>query len=222
MVGDIVMAVQKTPVATTEEFEKTLQGALNQGEPFVWLSVFRAPDVVQLVVKPTYQLKDQKVLVVLPPKKGEDAWVKMVKSRLSRHGAEVTVAGSGPLADMEFSKADATQYRGAILLDGEGVEAYETDGKMAALVKEMTKEKHVLAGAGAVPATWLKVDPSLASKKMTFKLDALDRVKHLQPNYTGIPVEEEGGLVTTNAESEKTFKKFLDRVIEALIRQKNI
>ena len=216
--GDIVTAVQKKPVKTAQEFEEILQASLVRGDEFIWFSVYRRPDTIELAAKAPYPLKNRQVAVIVPSGKVDAFRLKVVQDKLARQGALVTPMSSGVI--MQAGGFD--DFSGAIVLDGEGLQQIELDENIKKLVVAMSQDKKVLAASGMAPATLLAMNPSLSSKKLTFKVEALDRVRKLEPTYTGVPVEVDGGLITTDDSSEKTFKAFMDRVIEALIRQKNI
>lgn len=219
--NDIVLTVQKTPVKTAQEFERALQEVLGRKDEFVWFSVYRRPDAIEVVAKPAYPLKDMEVALVLPPSKADESLMKIAQDRLVRQGAKVTVVRTtGKNADL--TTLNLQKLTGAILLDGEGWESMEAQETMKQLVAEMSKKKHVLAGVGQAPVLFLKADKKLASKRITFQLEGLERVKNLDPNWTNSSVEEDDGLVTARSESEKTFKSFVDRTISALIRSKSL
>jgi len=214
--GDVITDVEKHGGANTPHlFEQQLQLHLTQGRPIIRLGVWRLRERLTLFVKPSYPLKDLNLLVVLPPQATNHPQLSLITDRLTRRGARVTTVNGAALDPLDVKK-----FSGAILLDGEGADGYERHEGVKTLIAAMQTPQKVLAGTGQVPALLLKMDPTLASKRLTFKLEALESVKHLKPNYTNAEIEEDDGVVTAKSESDKTLKAFVERVAAALVQRK--
>lgn len=196
MANDLIVAVNGVGVKDLSSFESSLNGVLLKQEPYVVLKVQRGNDAPTIIIKPRYDLKDKRIVLLVPPQ-----WehTEMIRRRLALNGAKVALAApDGPVQDME-----------ALVIAG----VKNVNPAWAGAIQALVKAKKPIGAVGEAPLAVVDAAPSVAEKKMTVVKELSAAALQKKANYTGQEVESDDFLITTTGFDRKTVKLFLNAFV---------
>jgi protease I len=157
------------------------------------------------------QLREKKILMVIPLKDYWDEELLKPKEIFEQNGFVVSVASSttkkakgmfGTITkpDLVLHHVKATQYDAIVFVGGEGAIQYWDDRRAHQLIREALKKGKVLGAMSIAPIT-LANAKVLIGRKATVWPSLGNRLKMVGTIYTGEPVEVDGKIVTADGPS---------------------
>jgi serine protease Do len=217
--ADIITAVEGTPVNTPEALEAALLVHLRAGLKAIDLTVNRRSYTFSTALKPYYNLKDQRVLVILPS--GIPEQLDRIVRELAADGAKVTLYSidggtavsipEGLQAPLPLEQINLEGMDRLLFVDGEGAETLHENAAVLTLVKDAFEAKKFIAAEGAAALVIPAASEKLHEKKMTTRRELSTKATELQGQYTGQDVEADGRILTSAGDGEETTRAFLKK-----------
>lgn len=216
---DIITAVEGVRVNTPEALEAALITHLRAGLKAIDLSIARGSYTFSTALRPYYNLKDERVLVVLPP--GQPEQLERIVRELAADGAKVTLASvqgkttaripDGLQAPLTLEKVNIDDVDRILFVEGEGTETFHENRQVLKLVKAAAEANLVIAAEGAAALVIPASGERLQEKKITTRRDLSVKVGALHGQYTGQDVEADGKILTSAGDGEPTTRAFLKK-----------
>ena len=217
---DIITAVEGQSVDSPASFEAALLPHLRNGLKAIDITVNRGFYSFQTALRPYYNLKDERILVILPA--GQAEHLAIINRELSAAGAQLTLAAPGgkTASDIPAGLAkpinpkgiDMEDFDRILLVDGDKAEKLADNPTVLALIKAAAEANKIIAAEGAASLCIPAADESLREKKITTRRDFSGRANELQAQYTGEDVESDGQILTSTGEDGTTTRAFLKKL----------
>jgi protease I len=173
------------------------------------------------------ELNGKKILMIIPSKGYRDEELNVPKKMFEEAGASVDIAsdregrargmlGSRIDSNLLYSQVEIDKYDAVIFVGGVGSKIYWNDPKAHSLVKEVIEKDKLLAAICLAPATLANAGV-LKGKTATSYNMASGALKKAGANYTGRPVEIDGGIIT--GEGPRAVEEFALTIIHQLSSQ---
>lgn len=178
-------------------------------------------------LKPTPELKEKKILMVIAPKGFRDEEYRIPKEIFEKAGAEVTVASTstekatgmlGMVVDPDtlLEKVKATDYDALVLIGGVGAKHYWEDPIAHRLVREIYAGEKVLGAICAAPVILANAGV-LEGRRATVFSAGVSRLKTKGAIYTGEDVTVAGKIVTGNG--PRAAANFAQEIVNLLVSE---
>jgi serine protease Do len=223
-VNDIIYEIEKKPVRNKEEFQNELDNLLEQGKKYIFLSIARLNKNIETALAPKYELKEKKVMFVLPEKNPE--YFDVIKRFFIENGAKVHLVSKFDkviIDDKEMKNiilakdVKVNEYDGIIFFTGEGIKLYLNDEEILKIAREAVKQNKIIAAIGLAPAILINADKSLLKRKITGDSELLDIFLQKEANYTGKEIETDENIITTKGTDIHLIKSCLKIIKERLL-----
>ena len=217
--GDVITHVEGKAVTSPASFEAELHKHLVAGTKAIDLTIDRKGLTYPTVLKPFYDLAEQRIVAILP--KGKAERVDQILRELTADGASVTLAVSGGKtetalpsgwkAPVDIGTLSTNGFDRLVLVEGEGAETLYQNKAVLTLVKDAADAKLIVAAEGASALTIPAADKELLEKKITTRRDLAGKVSELKGTYTGQDVESGGKFLTSAGDGKPTTREFLKK-----------
>lgn len=222
--GDVITAVDGMPVSDVKTFQKELEKCLISRKKSIDLEIQRKKFVVRTAINPYYDLKEKKVLLVVPS--GKTEYAGLIVRDLITDGADVTIGtNSGEKQGLDVNAGIRTgvmkdlkggDYDVVLIADGGGDDIC-ADSQLLRVLKEANEAEKILSAIGAGALAIVSADEKLLEKKITTSEEFSSAALRIKARYTGEDIEKDGSVITTTGFDRKTVRDFM-KALRMLVR----
>lgn len=171
------------------------------------------------------KLQGKKILMVIASDNFRDEEYRRPRNIFEKEGAKVTVGSSGlnisnGVKGMEKVKPDIllkdvliSDYDAVVFVGGKGSREYFDDPAAHNIAKEMLN-KNKIVSAICIGTVILANAGLLNNKKAAVFESEIDTIKNKGAIYTGMPVEQDGRIITANG--PEAADEFANKIVEAI------
>ncbi len=214
--ADIITHVGSKKIASVTEFQQELESQTQKGEKAIDLRIQRGKTILKTAIAPYYDLKEKKILLIIPESKSEH--FPLILRELVTSGANITCAPVGNMPNteslgtartIELNKAKGSEYAVVLVTSSDDPAALQKNDDVKRIINEAQGKEKFLAAVGSSSIAVVAAHEDLRELKMTTSKSQSGAAMALKAAYTGKEVEKDGNLLTTTGFDHKAVRNFI-------------